>query len=157
MDVLPDIKLRPVGKREHANISSTWLLKHSKAQVSGFSIQRWFCLEKSKPALRPGFFFIPACTTKSSIKSVFIQCLLECLSFHYIGMFRAAMGKFKPPAPDLPDWYAPAQAQPSVSRSETRSFPGISRWYLRVIKERAVYPGKKLSWPDAASRQNLCQ
>ena len=49
--------------------------------------------ERKNALLCSRLFFIPASTTKGSIKVVFIQSLLQGLSLHYISMFFTAVGE----------------------------------------------------------------
>ena len=38
-----------------------------------------------------GFFLVTSSSAKSRIEAVFVECLLEALGFHHIGVYGAAM------------------------------------------------------------------
>lgn len=98
IDVLPDIEFGPIGEGEDADALAFVDLAVVDIPKFGaliFGIPAViFVTEGVDPFLGARLFLITPSTTEGGIELVVIECLLESLGFHDIGVFFAAMGEW---------------------------------------------------------------
>ena len=89
-DILPDVQLRPIGKREHADAFAfvfAGVIEVPQFRALLFGIPAVLGIaERKNTLLGAGFFFIATCATKGGIETIFIQRLFQPIGLHHLRM-----------------------------------------------------------------------
>ncbi|RMV96151.1 hypothetical protein ALP01_05381 [Pseudomonas caricapapayae] len=97
VDVLPDVQLGPVGKREHTDrlaFVDVAVIDVPQLGALVFRVPAMLAVaERVDTLLGPGLFFVASGTTEGSIETMFVERLFQALGLHDVGVFGAAVGK----------------------------------------------------------------
>ena len=149
-DVLPDIELGPVGKRENADVLALIDARIVDVPQFGALILRVplaeFVAERVDAFFGAALLFVAPCAAKSRVIAAFRQAIQQGAGLQESAAFLGADAdadwrRRRWPA----DWYARSVSRrwKRRTRRETRSFHGTYRSYRYAAAGNGILPGKK--------------